>query len=477
MRKIVFFCTFLLAGIINFACSPIFFSYFIENGNVYYGSDYSKYNTKIETADSKTFKIINPYYAKDKNSVYYNGGILNGLNSGKVEFLGGVGTLIGEDGYIKDDKSVYFLGEKLESADAKTFTVLKAKNTRQYSSYGKDKNHIYFQDKIFDGADSKTFEILDDGYTKDKNGIYYNNIRLAGIDPNNFKKEGNFIKSNGIIYENEEKLDYDYETFSLLKRYTTGNSCDYNIYNGSLVKDKNGIYYRNKKISNIDANSFQVVEDDLFKDKNGYYYGIEDNKAKKINIDPKTAKMYKLELGLIIKDEKNIYQIDDRLRDLKETVMDASTFEPYAVVDGITIFKDKNSFYEADWITIRKVNISSKKFKLIFYNSKLVVLKDDKEVYLGERHSNYLDAGYKKIDINTYSFVNKNSVLEGMGLKLGAFMDKSGLYYTSGSLIRNITNDEYQKLKEFIVSEKDFDEERIEELKKAELEFSPAIVK
>ena len=88
-----------------------------------------------------------------------------------------------------------------------------------------------------------------------------------------------------------------------------------------------------------------------------------------------------------------------------------------------------------------------------------------------------MDTEYKEIDINTYSFVDRNSLLEKMGLKLGAFIDKNGLYYTSGSLIRNITNDEYQKLKEFIVPEKDFDEERIQELKKAELEFSPAIVK
>lgn len=477
MRKMVFYSMFLLVSIISFPCSPVFYSYFIENNTVYYGQSDSGEKGKIEKADIKTFKIINTYYAKDKNWVYYNGGVLSEINSGKIEFLGGVGTLIGEDGYIKDDKSVYFLGEKIEKADAKTFTVLKANNISQYSSYGKDKNHIYFKSKILDGADSETFEILDDGYTKDKDGVYYNNTKLAGIDPSNFKKEGNFIKSSGLIYENEQKLGYDYETFSLLKRYSAGNSCEYNIYAGSLVKDKNGIYYKNNRVDNIDAKSFQVVWDDLFKDKNGYYYSIEDNKAKKININPQTVKMYELELGLIIKDGKNIYQIDDRLRDLKETGIDPSTFEPYAVVDGITIFKDKNSFYEADWININQIRISSKKFKLLFYNSKLIVLKDDKEIYLGERHSNYVDTEYKEIDINTYSFVDRNSLLEKMGLKLGAFIDKNGLYYTSGSLIRNITNDEYQKLKEFIVPEKDFDEERIQELKKAELEFSPAIVK
>ena len=460
MRKIILVFTFLFINVLYFSCSPYFTNYFTENGGVYYGGDSHK--EKLENVDKKTFKIINVYYAKDKNSVYYNGVLLNGVNPEKFEFLGGISTLIGEDGYVKDDKNIYFLGKKMENVDLKTFKVVKSNISRSFEGYAKDENKVYFQAKPLLGIDVETFEIIGEAYTKDKNGVYYANEKLEGVDSQNYTKNDNFIKSNGIIYENEKKQAYDYKTFTLIKTYISNDSCGGTAYMGSLVKDKDGIYYNGEKISNVDSKTFELVKDNLFKDKNGYYYEFENNKMKNINIDPKTSKMYKIESGIIIKDQNNIYRIsfNRNLENLKEIKIDPATFELYAVIEGITLFKDKNAFYETDWININRVEINSKKSKLLFYNSELIVLKDEKSIYLGSMHSSLIDAKDEEIDINTFSFVRKNDILKKAGINTGVFIDKNGFYYDNVDKIRTITDEEYKKLKEFVVPEKEFDEER-----------------
>ena len=115
-----------------------------DKNNVYYIGQ-----KMDEIADAATFEAIssvdglNGFYAKDKVNIYFISAFdfsekvrkLEGLNVNKTKVL--------NDYFVKDEKAVYCIGEKLEGVDAVSFRV---KNG--YSSQGKDRNHKYEYCKI-----------------------------------------------------------------------------------------------------------------------------------------------------------------------------------------------------------------------------------------------------------------------------------------------------------------------------------------
>lgn len=127
--------------------------YWQEKENTYcsiWEGDGSNVITILPNADFKTFEILgvpkpNTFgrnYAKDKNQVYYFGGILIGANPKTFSVL--------EDLYSKDDTHVYFEGGILPRADADTFQFLGM-------HYSKDKNAVYKYGSIVPNQDPATF--------------------------------------------------------------------------------------------------------------------------------------------------------------------------------------------------------------------------------------------------------------------------------------------------------------------------------
>jgi hypothetical protein len=218
-----------------------------ENSGVFYDDE------KVEGADGESFEILkysniedrcfdvnysNAFeYAKDKNSIYRNGEILN----------------------IKD-------------ADLKTFQVLNRK-------YSKDKNFVYFKGKKLEKIDSLSFEIIDNtGYervptlAKDKNFVYFNNIKLEDLNSNNtkvLKKVGYyeniwFIADNKNVYINDKKIENaDRDSFFVYE----GDENQFTTYSF----DKNSVFYAENKISNSDPKTFEFIDANYQKDKNNYY--------------------------------------------------------------------------------------------------------------------------------------------------------------------------------------------------------------
>ena len=64
-----------------------------------------------------------------------------------------------------------------------------------------------------------------------------------------------YIKENGrIYYKNREKIQLkkaDYETFEIIK------SVNYSL----LAKDKNNVYYQGKIVSNVNPETFKIIEE------------------------------------------------------------------------------------------------------------------------------------------------------------------------------------------------------------------------
>ena len=132
---------------------------------------------------SKFFKIIAGVfilanlgmaeYVKKDNAVYYKYSEEDDSEF-KVENVD-LGTFkILNDKYAKDDKSVYFSGNKsFEDVDAGTFEVLLA-------DYSKDKNNVYSPENGWiqrvSGANPKTIKVLNQFYLKDDKNVFF--IRL-----------------------------------------------------------------------------------------------------------------------------------------------------------------------------------------------------------------------------------------------------------------------------------------------------------
>jgi len=154
--------------------------YWKRGANVYYNL------TPITQADTKTFKVLSTdktdyeSFAKDSTDVYFMGAKIDGADATSFVALG--------YGYAKDKTSVYRGVEELEGnsttriklADPSSFMVLN-------DTYQKDKYRVYWYAIPFEGADSATFELINDhnlsgSFAKDKNHVYYDGKNIYGYD-------------------------------------------------------------------------------------------------------------------------------------------------------------------------------------------------------------------------------------------------------------------------------------------------------
>lgn len=71
-------------------------------------------------------------YAKDKNNVYYQGEVVEGVENTYFQCLGGA--------YAKTDKNIYYAGKLIPNADVATFENIN-------HAHAKDKNGYYLNGK------------------------------------------------------------------------------------------------------------------------------------------------------------------------------------------------------------------------------------------------------------------------------------------------------------------------------------------
>ncbi len=463
MKKLVIII-FLAAYYLGLSCSPVFYAYVIEGKEVYYGiPGYREGLIKLEKANADKFTGINPYFGKDNKNVYYLGDIIKGSDPATFQFLGGVRTLIGATGYSKDKKNVYYLGDIILGADSASFVLLD-----KVEGYGKDNKNVYFMGKKLDYADSISFKTIGNDYTSDKNGIYYRAEKIAGADPAEYILDGHYILSRDSVFYGKEKTAYDRDTFKVMEEFFDGNTCG-SSYIYAMVKDKNGVYLKDEKIKEIDPETFQSAGAGLYEDKNYYYAGTE-----RLNIVKKDSKIYKLESSAqnILKDNDNIYLLGNKTENLKEKYkIDPKSFELYAVVDGLNIFRDKNNFYVNDWLYLNKTDIVPVKNSLVYIDDKMIVLKSKNKIAVIDRFgTEYSDL--KGIDVETYAFATGNDYMDKLaGTKgYGAFLDKNNIYQRNPydkhfvTVNKKISTQEYENLKKYIITDR-FDEKRTAALK------------
>ena len=260
--------------------------------------------------------------------------------------------------------------------------------------------------------DKATFQEIDAVYAKDKNGVYVWENRgwkkLEGIDPITFQiinisgSARRYLKDKNGIYNIDgdsdnlvlEKLPYDPQT--------------YEVINQLYSKDKNNIYYSNRKIIGADLPTFQIGSDGFSKDKNNIYLG-----GKKIlGVDRDTIKIIELPY---IKDKNNVYYGNKKIEGADKNTFEL-TYDFGSVVNGY-YSKDKNNVY---YENKKLKGIDVKTFKKI---SRLVdnfLIEDKNGFYIVEKDGSIAPIDSKEVDIEN---------LSQLAIKTNLYHDKDSMYF------------------------------------------------
>ena len=260
--------------------------------------------------------------------------------------------------------------------------------------------------------DKATFQEIDAVYAKDKNGVYVWENRgwkkLEGIDPITFQiinisgSARRYLKDKNGIYNIDgdsdnlvlEKLPYDPQT--------------YEVINQLYSKDKNNIYYSNRKIIGADLPTFQIGSDGFSKDKNNIY--LEGKKI--LGVDRDTIKIIELPY---IKDKNNVYYGNKKIEGADKNTFEL-TYDFKSVVNGY-YSKDKNNVY---YENKKLKGIDVKTFKKI---SRLVdnfLIEDKNGFYIVEKDGSVAPIDSKEVDIEN---------LSQLAIKTNLYHDKDSMYF------------------------------------------------
>lgn len=228
--------------------------------------------------DVNSFKLVSNSYAADKNGVYYKGFLLDSISPTDFQLLGGVINKLDrtDDGYIKDNRHVYFLKKKID-ADANSLEVIKPLNNIHNvyeNGYAKDKDHVFFFGKIMKQYSTNSFRILGWGYTLDQSGIYYDHKLISDSNYLDYIHKYDYLTTNKKVYFKGREMNfYDANTFQILLFHMPLPEIPSPVYDlyCYLTKDKNGIYLYNDKIDNVHLKTFEQIDRFVFQDKHNIY--------------------------------------------------------------------------------------------------------------------------------------------------------------------------------------------------------------
>lgn len=378
--------------------------YEIHENSVYYRTENGL--EKLQNADAKTFEIFkeSKSFGRDKNNVYYLGDKLNKIDPKTFEVVEGYYITM-----FKDKNGIYTFGKNYDKLkiinfkengidiDFNDFKVISSENPTIY----RNKNDIYFQKggKIYPikNVDAKTFEkingrsYLDNKYYRDKNDVYY------------------FSSDKMLKLENADR-----------------NSV--NELSENILRDKNNVYFENQKIKGLDVNSFKVIyenrisePENLIKDKNGVYY-IDENKKtlikfKNDEIDIESFGIANKMLDDYFKDKNNVYYLED----YKLHRLDDLDIETYQNIFMTRYKKDKNNLY-FKWKKVKNVNPND----VEIIENDFIKIKDTlyEIANFEEKEVEILPLA---VDVKTFEYIDNKY-----------YKDKTNIYYNKNGKLKKI---------------------------------------
>ncbi|MBK8548998.1 MAG: DKNYY domain-containing protein [Saprospiraceae bacterium] len=270
------------------------------------------YDSVLENVDVHSFEILDEYFCKDKNKVFYYRTYRRGqdyFSSKKhsIQQLHGVdaATFVSLDyGYGKDRLSAWHKAISFEVSDIQSLNVLdfqfvKDKNhvyidcrkvpkvlgqsfERINTFYAKDAQHFYYihSDEVQCAlknipCDYHSYELLDYTYSKDNKNVFYNGEKIKNSNSESFLiLSAPFSKDRQNVYYESTIIQYaDPQTFKL---YPENELSLGDMY---YAKDKSNVFANNQIFHNIDKTSFKILNEKYCMDKNGVYYRMKNVKG------------------------------------------------------------------------------------------------------------------------------------------------------------------------------------------------------
>lgn len=458
-----------------------------DKNNVYYLGD------KLNKIDPKTFEVVEGYYItmfKDKNGIYTFGKnydklkIINFKENGIDIDFNDFKVISSENPTIYRNKNdVYFQkGGKIlqiKNVDAKTFEKI---NGRSYldNKYYRDKNNVYYfsEDKMLklENADRNSVNELSENILKDKNYVYFENQQIKGLDVNSFKviyenrisEPENLIKDkNGVYYIDENKKtlikfknnEIDIESFGIANKmlddyFKDKNNVYYlenyklhklddldietyqNISMTRYKKDKNNLYFKWKKVKNVNPNDVEIIENDFIKIKDTLYE-IANFEEKEVEILPLAVDVKTFEYidNRYYKDKTNIYyNKNGKLKKIEDV-----NFKSFGILEENSYFgKDKNNiYYKGD--KLEKIDRNS--FKVLNESYDNSIIKDKNGIYIlteksNEIKINKISENQNNIDFNSFIEITNNPYI---------FKDKNSVYTLNTDDDKTVTVFSFEK--------------------------------
>lgn len=269
--------------------------------------------------------------------------------------------------------------------------------------------------------------IINAGYIKEKNKIYF-------IDTMEDSEKKEVVKN------------IDFRTFKIFEE------------NDNFAKDKDNVYYKNKKLKNVDVNSFQVEKFLIAKDKSSVFFVTRDEVIKFKGFSPEKSEVFLQPfMPSVLRNKDGIFTFDKyengeiTLKSIKTKEMDINSLEILRDTSIILYLKDKNNVYYVNYVESKDNNDYTKDEenyddrKNIEIDIKQIIGADSNsfeiiEIY-GKDKNNIYAFGKKLLGINPKSFeiINKNGLL---------FKDDKGVYYLGREEVKKIQNADINSFEE-----------------------------
>lgn len=352
--------------------------------------------------------------------------------------------------YIKNKNYVvfqYLNTRKIIYPDMQSFRIIQ---DNRDCAIAVDKNGVYYQG-IFMKADTAEIKVVGERYVdregyqylwKNREKVFRDTIEVEGIDANTFQPiecfNGSYFKDKNYVYYFDKKIEGSdgatvnkscYETcYDKNQTYIKG---EIGVYNGEKLHPINSVFAKTntqvinsstmQPVENIDATSIVKLSDRYSKDKNHVYYGITKLPIKKENLQ--NVRVWEQVNRAFVTDGINIYSGDGEY-EAPEKELDAETF---GMLPHSDFTYDKNGFYERKWVEEKKKIILEKfPFKYTEPITPQNMFFTDNNMYVI-----YLDQAYNPWDKVLYTNLSPQEI---QLVKNGALLPIDKNNYTAGSL-------------------------------------------
>lgn len=228
------------------------------------------YKTFRLKADPNTFQVLHTDFGKDKNFAYYQNNQFRVKDISSFRYM--------KDQIFVDRFAVYYQNKEIPGLQSESLEILP--ESPGPDLYVKDKTSVWYIKESFNAnsknklqmkkveADPSSFSHLDLDYFFDKDFLYREGKRISKRE--NSEKlslkalPGEYrILGTSVFYQSRIVSGADPISFQVLE-------LDIPRYN--YARDKNAIYYQEKKIEDCDPSSFSVINENYSKDKNSVYF-------------------------------------------------------------------------------------------------------------------------------------------------------------------------------------------------------------